>query len=269
MLAAVGARLEAVDFYTIKTDRSWIRDFGPIFVKSASEVAMTSWEFNGWAKYDNYKNDNRVVEQVCGALKLRCFEAEIVLEGGSIDVNGAGVCSRPRSVCSPMSRRENPGLSRAQLLNLHCVIFWEPSGLFGSATALRATIRTAISTTWPGLLMKTRSLRFWRRIRPTRITVRPRTTSARLRALGEFRVVTLPMPEPVYFEGQRLPASYANFYIANGMVLVPTFNDPQDRKALNILSEMFPTRQIVGIASSDLVLGLGTLHCMTQQQPRA
>jgi len=268
VLAAAGARLEAVDFYTVKTDRSWIRDFGPIFVKSPSEVAMTSWEFNGWAKYDNYKNDNRVVAQVCGALKLRCFEAEIVLEGGSIDVNGAGVLLTTEECLLSDVQARNPGLSRTAIESTLCDylgaerVVWLGNGIAGDDTHghIDDLARFVNENTIVTVLEEDSSDANYG---PTQDNV------ARLRALGEFRVVTLPMPEPVYFEGQRLPASYANFYIANGMVLVPTFNDPQDRKALNILSEMFPTRQIVGIASSDLVLGLGTLHCMTQQQPRA
>jgi len=268
VLAAVGARLEAVDFYAVKTDRSWIRDFGPIFVKSASAVAMTSWEFNGWAKYDNYRNDNRVVAHICGALKLPCFEAEIVLEGGSIDVNGAGTLLTTEECLLSEVQARNPGLSRqvieARLLDFLGAerVIWLGDGIAGDDTHghIDDLARFVNENTIVTVLEEDSSDPNYG---PTQDNV------ARLRALGEFRVVTLPMPEPIYFEGQRLPASYANFYIANGMVLVPTFNDPQDRKALNILAEMFPTRQVGGIASSDLVLGLGTLHCMTQQQPRA
>lgn len=268
VLSAVGAHLEAVDLYVVKTDRSWIRDFGPIFVKSGSEVAITRWEFNGWAKYDNYKYDNCIVAHVCSTLKMPCFEGEIVLEGGSIDVNGAGVLLTTEECLLSDVQARNPGLSRQAIesklfdyLGAERVV-WLGNGIAGDDThghiddLARFVNENTIVTVLEGDPSEAN-------YEPTQHNV------ARLRSLGEFRIVTLPMPEPIYFEGQRLPASYANFYIANEIVLVPTFNDPNDRRALNILSEMFPTRQVVGIASSDLVLGLGTLHCMTQQQPKA
>jgi agmatine deiminase len=263
------ANLEAVDFYVYPTDRSWTRDFCPIFVRGrAGEVAITHWGFNGWAKYDNWHNDTKVPALVARELKLQRFEPGLVLEGGSIDVNGAGKMLTTEECLLSDVQARNPGLGRKELekafkqhLGVNEVI-WLGNGIAGDDThghvddLARFTDRNTVVTA----------------VEPDKSDYNHlplKENLARLRARKDLKTATLPMPEPVYFAGQRLPASYANFYIANKIVLAPTFMDANDRVALNTLARLFPDREIIGIACRDLVLGLGTLHCMTQQQPCA
>ncbi len=266
VLRKCGADLEAVDFFEIPTDRSWTRDFCPVFIQRPSETAILNWRFNGWAKYDNWELDNAVPEQLASRLQLQSWSPNFVLEGGSIEVNGAGVLMTTEECLLSDVQARNPGRSRKEVeqtlrdyLGADRVL-WLQRGIAGDDThghiddlarfVSRDTIVTVVEPD------------------PTETNHEPlRENLDILRSFAGFRVVTLPMPEPVYFDGQRLPASYANFYIANGLVLVPTFNDPNDRIALNTIAELFPDREVVGMASTDLVLGLGTLHCMTQQQP--
>lgn len=268
MLRKSGACLDAVEFFEILTDRSWIRDYGPIFVKRSGEVAITKWVFNAWAKYDNWAADNAAAGEIGRRLGLHTFEPGMVLEGGSIDVNGAGLLLTTEECLLSSEQARNPGRSRAEIetvlrdyLNIDRVL-WLNRGIAGDDThghiddlarfVSADTIVTAVEND------------------PCEANYEVLQENLRiLNAIGGLRIVTLPMPQPVYFDGQRLPASYANFYIANDTVLVPTFNDSCDRIALNILADVFPNREVVGISCIDLVLGLGTLHCMTQQQPAA
>jgi agmatine deiminase len=260
------AELNAVEFFHHPTNRSWMRDYGPLFVKSGREVALTHWRFNGWAKYDNWNHDSVVPARVANALGMRRWETGIVLEGGSIDVNGAGKMLATEECLLSDVQPRNPGLSRRQMERALAgylgatEVIWLGRGIAGDDThghvddLARFTSRDTVVTV----------------VEPDNSDVNHeplKENLARLRSHGDLRVVTLPMPEPVYFAGQRLPASYANFYIANGIVLAPMFADPNDRVALNTLARLFPDREIVGIPCRDLVLGLGTLHCMTQQQP--
>jgi agmatine deiminase len=260
VLAKCGADMSAVEFFRWPTNRSWTRDYCPIFVRNPSgEVAITNWLFNGWAKYDNWRDDNRIPSRVAKRLKVaREFEPGIVLEGGSIDVNGAGLLlTTEECLLSESVQVRNPGLNRADLeryfaeyLGVRQTI-WLKQGIEGDDTHGHIDDVARFVD------------------RETIVTVVDKTLGENLKILKGtgLRIVTLPMPSPVYFDGQRLPASYANFYVANGLVLVPTFNDPNDRVALNTLAKLFPSREVVGIYCGDLVLGLGTLHCMTMQQP--
>lgn len=276
-LAKAHVGTDRVRFLRCPTDRSWTRDYCPIFVRDGrGEVAMTDWRFTGWAKYDNWRRDNAVTDLLGRRLKMRRFRPavngqRIVLEGGSIDVNGAGtLLTTEECLLSPVQAR-NPGLGREdaeRLLGDYLgvrKVLWLRRGIAGDdthghiddlarfvnpATVVIASEADPREENYEPLRENLRLLR-----RMTDQDGRP------------LKVVTLPMPEPVYFDGQRLPASYANFYIANKLVLVPTFGDPNDRIALNALARLFPDREVVGIYSRDLVLGLGTLHCMTQQQP--
>lgn len=265
MLAKAHANLAAVDFYFYKTNRSWTRDFCPIFV-TGPDVAVTDWIFNGWAKYDNWLDDNAVPMFVSRALAMKNFEPGMVLEGGSIDVNGKGKLLTTEECLLSEVQCRNPGWTRQQIettlydyLGIDEVI-WLRNGIAGDDThghvddlarfVNENTVVTVVETDKSDYNYE-----------PTHENL------ALLRDRKDLRVVTLPMPSPIYFDGQRLPASYANFYIANKLVLVPTFQDKNDRIALNTLAEIFPGREVIGIACMDLVLGLGTLHCMTQQQP--
>jgi len=267
VLAKSCANLAAVEFFRHPTNRSWTRDYCPIFVRNGrGAVGVTNWIFNGWAKYDNWRDDNKIPAFVAKRLKLPQFEPGIVLEGGSIDVNGAGLLlTTEECLLSDTVQVRNPGLGRdalekyfAKYLGIRRTI-WLKRGIAGDDThghiddlARFVDLNTVVVAAEPD---KSES-----NYEPLRENL------ALLKATG-LRVEKLPMPAPIFFDGQRLPASYANFYIANGLVLVPTFNDPMDRVALNKLAALFPNHEVAGIHCLDLVLGLGTLHCMTMQQP--
>jgi len=267
ILQKCGTNLDAVDFFNVPTNRSWTRDYCPLFVKNArGEVAITHWRFNGWAKYSNYQLDAAVPVRIATATGLKRFETGLVLEGGAIDVNGQGKLLATEECLLSKIQERNPGVSRARLesawkryLGVSEVI-WLGRGIAGDDT--HGHVDDIARFTSPDTVVAA--------IEPDKSSPNHeplRENLARLRSRGDLRIVTLPMPEPVYLNGQLLPASYANFYIANRMVLVPVFGDPNDRVALNTLQRLFPDRQVIGIGCRDLVLGLGTLHCMTQQQP--
>jgi agmatine deiminase len=277
-----GAVLDQVSFHQWPTNRVWTRDSGPIFVRNRERrIAVTNWRFNAWAKYPDWQLDDRVPEQVAELLNVPAWEPSadfedggrnrLVLEGGSIDTNGQGILLTTEECLLSKVQERNPGLGRKKLeqafhdyLGIDQVI-WLNRGIAGDDThghvddisrfVAPETIVTAVepNSSEPNHQPLVENLQ--------------RLKAARTPGGKQFTLVELPLPRPVVFRGQRLPASYANFYIANGLVLVPTFNDPNDRVALNILGEVFPDREVIGIHSVDLVWGLGTLHCMTQQQP--
>jgi agmatine deiminase len=277
ILKSSGAHLENVDFFRVPTNRGWMRDSGPICVKSSSgEVAFTHWLFNGWAKYSNHKKDAVIVTQVNKKLKRRVWQPmhngrRVVLEGGSIEVNGRGTLLTTEGCLLGRAQVRNPGFTRDDYAHVFRAylgathVLWLRNGIAGDDTHghVDDLARFINPTTIVAVFEEN----------PSDINHAPLLENlARLKSMKDmdgrsFRIETLPMPTPVYFDGQRLPASYANFYIANKIVLVPTFNDPKDRVALNTLTALFPGREVIGIACRDLVLGLGTLHCMTQQQP--
>jgi agmatine deiminase len=279
ILKRAGANLDHLSFHLWPTDRVWLRDSGPIFVKDPQgAIAITDWKFNAWAKYDDCKLDDKVPAHVARLLKLPRWQPvsgkhRLVLEGGSIDVNGQGTLITTEECLLSEIQQRNPGISRTQIeqafhdyLGIDQVL-WLDRGVAGDDTHGHVDDIT-------------------RFVAPTTIVtaVEPNHADdnhaplaenlARLKASRtpkgkQWTIIELPLPRPVVFRGQRLPASYANFYIGNGQVLVPTFNDPNDRYALTVLSECFPDREVIGVHAVDLVWGLGTLHCMTQQQPAA
>ena len=277
VLKKCNVEMAAVEFFHVPTDRSWTRDYCPVFVKNdAGQRGLLNWRFNGWAKYENAGRDDAVTERLQRRLELLMWTPEhaatrVVLEGGSIDVNGAGsILTTEECLLSDVQAR-NPGLSRADIedvfrdyLGAHHTL-WLRNGIAGDDT--HGHVDDLARFTDPHTVVVAAEHD------PAEVNYEPLCENlALLREMKDqdgvaLRIETLPMPEPVFFEGQRLPASYANFYIANGLVLMPTFNDANDRVALNKLAELFPGRKVVGIAATDLVLGLGTLHCMTQQQP--
>ncbi|HWP38843.1 MAG TPA: agmatine deiminase family protein [Gemmatimonadales bacterium] len=280
VLRKVGADLTRVEFFRFPTNRGWTRDFGPIFVRRdmpKSEIAIARFRFNAWAKYDDWRKDDRVADRVARRFGLRTFTPRvrgrgIVLEGGSIDVNGSGsVLTTEECLLDRETQVRNPGLSRAELEAVLADyldagnVLWLGKGIAGDDTHGHVDDLC----------------RFVNR-RTVVLCREANSADANYRALAENRerllglrledgtrpeVVDLPMPDPLCFNRQRLPASYANFYIANAAVLVPTFNDPNDRAALGILAELITDRPVIGIHAVDLVWGLGTLHCLTQQQP--
>jgi agmatine deiminase len=280
-LRRAGVDLARVEFHALATDRGWTRDSGPIFVTRDTpadrEVALTRWRFNAWAKYDNWKRDVHLPEYVGRALGLPVFEAAlpdgrlVVLEGGSIDVNGQGCLLTTEECLLSDVQPRNPGLTRSDYERLFAdylgvrKVLWLGQGIAGDDThghvddlARFVGPRTVVAAVEDD---------------PADVNYRPlQENLERLRGLTDqdgraLEVVPLPMPAPLSFDGQRLPASYANFYVANDRVLVPTFNDANDRRALGVLAELFPGRTVLGIHAVDLVWGLGTLHCLTQQQP--
>ena len=266
VLMKAGGNLEAVEFFLCETDRVWARDFAPLFVRSSTgEVAATKWRFNGWAKYENHERDEAAGRAIPALSGKNAWFPDPVLEGGSIDVNGQGLLlTTEECLLSPIQAR-NPDLSRVEIehamseyLGIDRVL-WLKSGIAGDDT--HGHVDDLARFTDSGtIVMVSEEDR-------GEINYEPLRENWDIVKSFPVRTVKLPMPAPLYFEGQRLPASYANFYIANRIVLVPTFNDPNDRIALNTLSECFPGRQVIGINCTELVWGLGTLHCMTQQQP--
>jgi agmatine deiminase len=281
ILQKSGADLAAVDFFVAPTNRGWTRDFGAIFVKKcaavgADGVAATKWRFNAWAKYDDWKKDNAAMNRVLPKLKIRVWEPQyrrrpVVLEGGSIEVNGEGTLLTTEECLLSTEQARNPGFQQADWEAIFrdylgaTNVLWLGRGIAGDDTHghVDDLARFVNSTTVITVMESDRSDANYEPLQEN---------LARLREMKDehgrpLRIETLPMPKPVWFDGQRLPASYANFYIVNKIVLVPTFSDPADRTALNTLAGLFPDREVIGIAARDLVLGLGTLHCMTQQQP--
>jgi agmatine deiminase len=267
ILKKVHADIAAVEFFHHATNRGWTRDFCPLFVKNKrGEVAITDWEFNGWAKYGNSAADNAAPAFIAGQLHLRRWAPGMVLEGGSIDVNGTGKLLTTEECLLSDVQARNPGMSRQQIeramaryLGVNDVI-WLGQGIAGDDTHghIDDLARFTSADTVVTIVERDRSSENYEPLQEN---------LARLRARKDLKIATLPCPEPVYFDNQLLPASYANFYIANSMVLAPTFGDPNDRVALNTLARLFADREVIGIPCRDLVLGLGTLHCMTQQQP--
>jgi agmatine deiminase len=277
VLARCGADRGRVEFWRIPTDRSWIRDSGPLFVTApGGRVGLLDWKFSAWAKYPNWHRDDAVPQRINRQLRLPAWKPgtagkRIVLEGGAIDVNGQG-CMLTTEECLLSSVQErNPGLSRADYEKLFAVylgvrkVLWLGRGIAGDDTHGHVDDLARFVDPRTVVVVVERD-----RDDPNHEPLQDNWR--RLQAMTDqdgrpLDVVPLPVPAPLVFDGRRLPASYANFYIGNQTVLVPTFNDPADRQALGILSELFPGREVVGIHAVDLVWGLGTLHCLTQQQP--
>jgi agmatine deiminase len=261
------------------TDRAWLRDSAPTGVLGADgALSWCNWGFNAWAKYDNFASDATVgafIAQATGVPRTEPMRPDqggrVVLEGGGIETDGRGTIMVTEEWLLSGVQDRNPGLGRVDYERLFAeqlgctATIWLGEGCVGDDT--HGHVDDIARWVAPGVVVlaheedpadanHARSTDNLRRLRAAR--------DARGDAL---RIVTLPFPRPVVMDGQRLPASYANFYIANRAVLVPTFNDPQDRIALNTLAELIPDRPVVGIHAVDLVWGLGTLHCLTQQQP--
>ena len=286
-LTKAGVDLKKVEFFRIPTDRGWARDFGPIFVRtscisgrptSESEIAVAGFRFNAWAKYDDYKKDTKVPEKLSTKLKKKYLPVmhngrKFVLEGGAIDVNGRGaLITTEECLLDEKVQVRNTGVSRKEYENVlrdslgATNVLWLNKGIAGDDTHghVDDLCRFVNETT----------VVLCREDDPNDANYnlleenRERLEGMKLENGSRINVEFLPMPEPLYYRGQRLPASYANFLITNAAVLVPTFNDPNDRIALGILAEFFPDRKVIGIHAVDLVWGLGTLHCLSQQQPR-
>jgi agmatine deiminase len=277
LLARAGVDLARLSFLPFPTDRGWLRDSGPIILTdSAGRRAAVDFCFAGWAKYDNFNDDRDLAGRICAHLELPRWQPArhgrpVVLEGGAIDVNGTGLVLTTEECLLSDVQARNPGLGRAEIESVLCdflgakKVLWLGRGIAGDDT--HGHIDDLARFVRPGTVVA---------------AVEDdtgddnheplRDNRERLRAMTDLEgrpleVVTLPMPAPLYLDSQRLPASYANFYVGNKVVLVPTFNDARDRQALATLAGLFPGREAVGIHAVDVVWGLGTLHCLTQQEP--
>jgi agmatine deiminase len=281
-----------IGFHQWATNRGWLRDSGPIFVRDkAGSVALTNWKFNAWAKYKDWQLDNALPEKIARQRGCKSFEAtadaggyaakdaapvadagrQMVLEGGSIDVNGRGLLLTTEECLLSTVQQRNPGMTREQIeaalgrmLGVKKVL-WLERGIVGDDThghvddiARFVGPRTVLAASEadpedPNHAILKENLKRLKKMTDT--------------AGRALEVISLPMPSPVVFKGQRVPASYANFYISNRTVLVPTFDDANDLKALNIIQQAMPKNSIVPIYCGDLIWGLGAIHCMTQQEP--
>ena len=278
-LDAHGVRPDGYRLHVVPNDRVWLRDSAPTGVlDAAGRAALINWQFNAWAKYPNYEHDARVGQAIAAATGLPRFEpvrpdtgAPVVLEGGAIETNGQGLfLVTEECLLSPVQAR-NPGLTREgyehvfrECLGVRQTI-WLGEGCVGDDT------HGHVDDIARFVDFETIVLAY----EEDPADENHRRSADNLRRLqlaggdrGALRVVTVPFPRAVEMSGERLPASYANFYIANGVVLVPTFNDRNDRLALNTFAELMPDHHVIGIHAVDLVWGLGTLHCLTQQQPK-
>lgn len=277
-LTAHGLGPDRYRLHAVPTDRAWLRDTAPSAVLGDDRhVELVRWQFNAWGKYDNYGQDASVGDAVARLSGLRATVATrpdtgepVVLEGGAIDVNGAGLLLATEECLLSDTQIRNPGLTREgyeQIFRHYLGVrqtLWLGTGCVGDDT--HGHVDDVARFVAPDLIVLA--------YEPDPTDDNHVSSEDNLRRLqlagaddGAFRVVPLPYPRPVVMAGHRLPASYLNFYIANGVVLVPTFNDPQDRVALTTLAELMPDRQVVGIHAVDLVWGFGTVHCLTQQQP--
>lgn len=283
VLEKADALSDNVCFHRWRTDRVWTRDSGCIFLKPSEErgdsaLLALNFQFNAWAKYANYKFDEKIGQRMARAAGARVVQPvsgdhRVVLEGGSIDVDGRGTLLATEECLLSTEQQRNPPMDRVAYEQMFSDYFgvqsviWLGEGIAGDDThghvddiARFVAPDTVVTMIEPNAQDENYSALEHNL---------GRLRAARTASGQKLEIVTISMPRPVVFEGRRLPASYANFYIANAAVLVPVFNDPNDRIALNTLNELFPTREVVPIYSGDLIWGFGALHCMTQQEPRS
>lgn len=282
MLDAAGATMDRVRLHVFDTDRTWLRDCAPTFVRDTSTNALVAidWRFTGWARYPNHRKDDLVptlVERVTGVKRVEAARPDngerLVLEGGAIEISERGVVMVTEECLLDQERQcRNPGMTRedyeralVKYLGATRVVWLGIGATADDTHGHIDDIARFVSRKGSGgkeivLLAHEDD--------PDDENHEPSVENKRRLEREGFEVVTVPFPEPVTFEGERLPASYANFYVANAGVLVPVFNDPRDKDALDIIGAMFPDRPALPVYARDLVLGTGTLHCLSQQQPR-
>ena len=278
VLGRAGVDRSRVELRRVRTNRGWTRDTGPIFVRADGRKAIARFRFNAWAKYPDWKDDAKLPERAAKALGVPLLPVErhgrpVVLEGGGIDVNGEGtILTTEECLLDPRVQVRNPGFSRGDYEAVFADVLGAPNAIWLGRGIAGDDTHGHVDDL--ARFVSPRTIVLCREARADDANYRPleenreRLESARLQDGSRPEVVFLPMPSPVVFDGVRLPASYANFYVANAAVLVPTFSDANDRVALGILAELFPDRPVVGIHALDLVWGLGTLHCLSQQEPR-
>jgi agmatine deiminase len=275
----------AIQFHRFPTNRIWTRDYGPTFLKAKSsaktpKIAALDWRFNAWAKYPDWRRDDAIPQQIVNEYRVKSWQPtvevngkpkRVVLEGGSIDVNGGGTILTTEECLLSDVQARNPDLSREEIEQVFADYLgatntlWLNRGIAGDDTHghVDDLARFVDPKT---VVVVCENHRADENYEPLMENYR------RLQRMSDqdghpLKVVRLPMPDPVWFEERRLPASYANFYVANKRVLVPVFNCANDLLALNTLAQLFPSRRIIPIYCGDFIWGLGAIHCMTQQQP--
>ena len=265
-----------IKFILCKTDRVWLRDSFPIFVKNNNNKKyLINWDFNSWAKYKNFKNDNSIIFKIKSILKLNVISPEfgkkkVVLEGGAIDVNGKGTLITTEECLLSRFQQRNPGLKKNDYERLFHdylgikKVFWLKKGIIGDDThghiddIARFVSKNKIFIAYE----RDKKDVNYKILRNNFKIIK------KLNKFKKFKIVKIPMPKPKYIEGTRVPATYLNFYIANKIVLVPIFKDKNDKLVLSIFKKHFKNRKIIPIDCSNLIWGFGAIHCMTQQEPK-
>jgi len=272
-LETAGVNLAQIRFYFFPTNDAWCRDHGPAFlINPTAEVkkVIVKWNYNAWGeKYPPHDLDNQIPIKIAAELGIPCFKPGMVMEGGSVEFNGKGTLLTSEACL--LNENRNPHLKQAQieryLQDFYGVnhILWVGDGIVGDDTDghIDDIARFVNEDTVVTVVEENKSDENHHLLQENL----DRLKKMRLEDGKQMNVVELPMPSPVIYDDQRLPASYANFYIANESVIVPTFRDKNDQKALDILTDCFPNRRIVGIDSTDIIWGLGSFHCLSQQEP--
>ena len=269
--------LSNIEFFIKKTNRGWLRDSGPFFVKSKDDINAVEFKFNAWAKYDDYKLDDKIpqfISKKSNLEKITALQKEkaVVLEGGAVDINGKGtLITTEECLLDTQIQVRNPGFTKQDYFEVFrnylgiTNVIWLGKGIAGDDTHghVDDLCRFVNEDTVVLVQEENSSDENYHLLKENK----ERLQNLNLPNGKRLNVIDLPIPSPIIFKGQRLPASYANFYISNYAVLVPTFNDPNDRIAIGILSELFHDRKVVGVHSIDLIWGLGAIHCLTKEQP--
>lgn len=271
-LNAIGVNMANVCFHMFKTNDAWCRDHGPAFLINEHEKkrAIVDWDYNAWGDKYPYDLDTKIPSLIAKELNLETFEPGIVMEGGSVDFNGKGTLITTKACL--LNENRNPRFNQSQieekLINFYGVdnIIWLGEGVDGDDTDghIDDITRFVNQDTVVTVVEEDRNDVNYNVLQDNLKIL----SSSRLENGKQMNVVELPMPEPFYFEDERLPASYANFYIANDSVIVPIFNSKNDNKAIYILEECFKDRKVIGIDSTEIIWGLGSFHCLSQQEPK-
>lgn len=271
-MQAVGANLDRIEFFDFPTNDAWCRDHGPAFLinPETKQKAIVDWGYNAWGdKYPPYGLDDVIPTKIANRFGLPVYHPGIVMEGGSVDFNGKGTVLTTTACL--LNKNRNPHLDQQQiegyLQNYYGIeqVLWLGDGIVGDDTDghIDDITRFVNGDTVVTVVEEDRNDKNYHILQGNLDTLK----TMRLLDGKQLNIIELPMPDPVYYEGQRLPASYANFYIANTAVIVPTYRCKNDERALDILQPLFPDRKIVGIDSSDIIWGLGSFHCLSQQEP--